>query len=77
MRIILTSKDHNLKEQEARAQHSSVCASVRSAQKIQARKDELIPLRDSLDSIPELSSLSYTRRIRHCCPKAVEWEPWL
>ena len=77
VRIILTSKDHNLKEQGSEAQHSPVCASVRSAQEIQARKDDLIHLRGSLDSVPELSSLSYTGRIHHCCAKAVEWEPWL
>jgi DNA-binding MarR family transcriptional regulator len=50
VRISLTPKGHSLKEQAARARHNVVCASGRSAQEIQALRDELIRLRDSLNS---------------------------
>jgi DNA-binding MarR family transcriptional regulator len=50
VRISLTPKGHSLKEQAAKARHNVVCASGRSAQEIQALRDELIRLRDSLNS---------------------------
>ncbi|KFG70866.1 MarR family transcriptional regulator [Microvirga sp. BSC39] len=53
VRIILTPKGHSLKEQAAKARHNVVCASGRSAQEIQALRDELIRLRDSLNSFLE------------------------
>jgi DNA-binding MarR family transcriptional regulator len=53
VRIILTPKGHSLKDQAAKARHNVVCASGRSAQEIQALRDELIRLRDSLNSFLE------------------------
>jgi DNA-binding MarR family transcriptional regulator len=53
VRIILTPKGRSLKEQAAKARHNVVCASGRSAQEIQALRDELIRLRDSLNSFLE------------------------
>jgi DNA-binding MarR family transcriptional regulator len=53
VRIILTPKGHSLKEQAAKARHNVVCASGRSAQEIQALRDELIRLRDCLNSFLE------------------------
>jgi DNA-binding MarR family transcriptional regulator len=53
VRISLTSKGHSLKEQAAQARHNVVCASGRSAQEIQALRDDLIRLRDSLNSFLE------------------------
>ena len=50
VRISLTLKGHSLKEQAAKARHNVVCASGRSEQDIQALRDELIRLRDSLNS---------------------------
>ncbi len=53
VRISLTSKGHGLKEQAAKARHNVACASGRSAQEIQALRDELMHLRDSLNSFLE------------------------
>ncbi len=53
VRIILTPRGHSLKEQAAKARHNVVCASGRSAQDIQMLRDELIRLRDSLNSFLE------------------------
>ena len=50
VRISLTPKGHSLKEQAAKARHTVACASGRSAQEIQALRDELMHLRDSLNS---------------------------
>jgi DNA-binding MarR family transcriptional regulator len=49
VRISLTSKGLSLKEQAAEARRNVVCASGRSAPEIQALRDELIRLRDSLN----------------------------
>ena len=53
VRISLTPKGHGLKEQAAKARHNVACASGRSAQEIQALRDELMHLRDSLNSFLE------------------------
>jgi MarR family transcriptional regulator, organic hydroperoxide resistance regulator len=50
VRINLTPRGHSLKEQAAEARRNVVCASGRSAQEIQKLRDELIQLRDSLNS---------------------------
>jgi DNA-binding MarR family transcriptional regulator len=50
VRISLTPKGRSLKEQAAGARHNVVCASGRSGPEIQALRDELIRLRDSLNS---------------------------
>lgn len=50
VRIILTPKGHSLKEQAVKAREDVVCASGRSTEEIQALRDELMRLRDSLNA---------------------------